>query len=201
MKYCCKFYFLDWHYFSNSWFWPACLKRFQHVCVICQAAIVLPLFSPPGTKALSVVRPSSLTFHIFEPLNGICRNLTGSNCNIIERGHQSECRWVWVYWCFTSHATIFQSYMWCHRCAGGLKKNLYLRSGSQHHRQFVGFFNVPVLHRHGTTLFIRWFRHTAPFSRLLRHAGDTEDVFQTLTPGVLRGPSVDMIKPQWRSQT
>ena len=37
--------------------------------------------------------------------------------------------WVWVYWCFTSHATIFQSYMWRHRCASGLKK-LYLRSGS-----------------------------------------------------------------------
>ena len=39
---------------------------------------------------------------------------------------------VWVYWCFTSHATIFQSYMWRHRCAGGLKKKLklYLRSGS-----------------------------------------------------------------------
>ena len=81
----------------------------------------------------------------------------------------------WVYWCFTSHATIFQSYMWRHRCAGGLKK-LYLWSGSQRHRHFAGFFNVPVLHRHGTTLFIRWFKHTAPFSRFLRHAGDTEDV-------------------------
>ena len=84
--------------------------------------------------------------------------------------------WVWVYWCFTSHATIFQSYMWRHRCAGRQKEKLYLRSGSQRHRHFVGFFNVPALHRHGTTLFIRWFRHTAPFSRLLRHTGDTEDV-------------------------
>ena len=50
----------------------------------------------------------------------------------------------WVYWCFASHATIFQSYMWRHRCAGGLKKLLYLRSGSQRHRHFAGFFNVPV---------------------------------------------------------
>ena len=39
--------------------------------------------------------------------------------------------WVWVYWCLTSHWTIFQLYMW------------------------------------------------RPFSRLLRHAGDTEDVFST----------------------
>ena len=31
-------------------------------------------------------------------------------------------------------------------------KKLYLRSGSQRHRHFAGFFNVPVLHRHGTTL-------------------------------------------------
>ena len=65
-------------------------------------------------------------------------------------------------------STIFQLHMWRHRCAGGLKKKLYLRSGSQRHRHFVGFFNVPVPHRHGTNLFIRWFRHTAPFSRLLR---------------------------------
>ena len=71
--------------------------------------------------------------------------------------------WVWVYWCFTLHATIFQSYMWRHRCAGGLRKKLlYLRSGSQRHKHFAGFFNVPVLHRHGTNLFIQWFRHTAP---------------------------------------
>ena len=64
-------------------------------------------------------------------------------------------------------APAIQSYMSRHRCAGGLDK-LYLRSGSQRHRHFAGFFNVPVLHRHGTTLFIRWFRHTAPISRLLR---------------------------------
>ena len=55
----------------------------------------------------------------------------------------------------------------------------YIRSGSQRHRHFAGFFNVPVLHRYGTTLYIRWFRHTAPFSRLLRHAGDTEEIFST----------------------
>ena len=64
--------------------------------------------------------------------------------------------------------------MWRHRCAGGHKK-LYLRSGSQRHIHFVGFFNVPVLQRNGTTLFIRWFWHYTPLSRLLRHAGDTED--------------------------
>ena len=81
----------------------------------------------------------------------------------------------------------FNHNMWRHRCAGGLKNKLYLLSGSQRHRHFVGFFNVPVLHRHGTTLFIRWFQHTAPFSRLLRHAGDTEDVISTSTPRVLTG--------------
>ena len=35
-----------------------------------------------------------------------------------------------VYWCFTSHATIFQLYMWRHRWSGGVKKKLCLRSGS-----------------------------------------------------------------------
>ena len=33
-----------------------------------------------------------------------------------------------------------------HRCAGGLKKKyLDLRSGSQRHRHFAGFFKLPVL--------------------------------------------------------
>ena len=67
-------------------------------------------------------------------------------------GIDVQAEWVWVYWRFTSHATIFQSYTWRHRCAGGLKK-LYLRSGSKRHRRFVGFFNVSVLHCQGTTLF------------------------------------------------
>ena len=87
-------------------------------------------------------------------------------------------------WFFGVELSLLVSYVTCndisviyvtaHRCAGGLKK-LYLRSGSQRHRHFVGFFNVSVLHRQGTILFIGWFRHTAPISRLLRHAGDTED--------------------------
>ena len=48
---------------------------------------------------------------------------------------------------------------WRRSCTYGL--------GSQRHRHFAGFFNVPVIHRHVTNLFIRWFRHP-PFSRLLR---------------------------------
>ena len=36
-------------------------------------------------------------------------------------------------------------YVTAHRCAGGLKKKLDLRSGFQRHRDFVGFFNVPDL--------------------------------------------------------
>ena len=44
--------------------------------------------------------------------------------------------------CLTSQSTIFQSYMTAHRCAGGLKKKLDLRSGSQRHRHFVGWLVV-----------------------------------------------------------
>ena len=56
---------------------------------------------------------------------------------------------------------ISVTYVTAHRCAGWLKKKLDLRSASQHHRHFVVvFFNVPVYkQRHGTNLFIRWFRH------------------------------------------
>ena len=34
--------------------------------------------------------------------------------------------------------------MTAQRCAEGLKKKLDLRSGSQRHRHFIGFFNVPA---------------------------------------------------------
>ena len=74
-------------------------------------------------------------------------------------------------------------YVTAHRCVDRLKKKLYLRSGSQRHRHFVGFFNVPVQAPTRATLFIRLFRETAPFSHLLRHAGDTEDTFSTKPPG------------------
>ena len=52
-------------------------------------------------------------------------------------------------------------YVTAHRCAGGLKKKLDLRSGSQRHRHFVGFFND--------------------------HAGDTEVHILDLTPRALTG--------------
>ena len=66
-----------------------------------------------------------------------------------------------------------------HRCAGGLKKKLDLRSGSQRHRHFVGFFNVPVQTPTRDHPFYTAIQTHRPFSRLLRHAGDTEDVFST----------------------
>ena len=57
-------------------------------------------------------------------------------------------RWRWI-GCLTSRSTIFQSYTCVcddtSRSAGELKKKLDLRSGSQRHRHFVGFFCVPVL--------------------------------------------------------
>ena len=70
-------------------------------------------------------------------------------------------------------------YMTAYRCAGGLKKKLNLWSGSQRHRHFVGFLNVPVQAPTRDHPFIRLFRETARFSRLLRHAGDTEGIFST----------------------
>ena len=36
--------------------------------------------------------------------------------------HRRQFELSWVYRCFTSHATIFQSYMWRHKCAGGLNR-------------------------------------------------------------------------------
>ena len=53
-------------------------------------------------------------------------------------------------------------YVTAHRCAGGLKK-YDLRSDSQRHRHFVGFFNEPVQAPTRAILFIRLFRETAPY--------------------------------------
>ena len=82
--------------------------------------------------------------------------------------------WVSKIGCLTPHATIFQ----LHRIAGGLKK-LYLRSGSQRHSHFVGSFNVPIQAWTRGQPFYTIIMRNRPFSRLLRHAGDTEDVFST----------------------
>ena len=54
-----------------------------------------------------------------------------------------ELSWIWLF--NVTINTISVIYVTAHRCAGGLKKKLGLRSGSQRHRHFVGFFNVPVL--------------------------------------------------------
>ena len=50
--------------------------------------------------------------------------------------------WIWLF--NVTYNDISVIYVTAHRCAGGLKKKLNLRSGSQRHRHFVGFFNVPV---------------------------------------------------------
>ena len=50
-----------------------------------------------------------------------------------------------VYWLLNVTINdISVIYVTARRCAGGLKKKLDLLSGSQRHRHFVGFFNVPV---------------------------------------------------------
>ena len=58
--------------------------------------------------------------------------------------------------------------MTAHRCAGGFKKKLDLRSGPQSHKHFVGFFNVPVLAPTRDQPLKRWFQGTAPLSRVLQ---------------------------------
>ena len=93
----------------------------------------------------------------------------------------SEIGWL------TSHATIFQLYMWRHRCAGGLKKKLYLRPGSQRHRHFVGFFNVSVQAPIRGQPFYGHSEKPPHFSRLIRHAWGYGRHTLDLTPRVHTG--------------
>ena len=46
--------------------------------------------------------------------------------------------------CLTSQLMISQSYMWRHIDVQAVWRSWDLRSGSQRHRYFAGFFNVPV---------------------------------------------------------
>ena len=108
-------------------------------------------------------------------------------------------RWIG---CLTSQSTIFESYMWRHTdVQADWRRKFDIRSGSQRRRHFVWFINVPVQARtRGHPLFIILTRFLVVylhvrllfyvvsatmaikrrhFSRLLRHAGDTEDIFST----------------------
>ena len=98
--------------------------------------------------------------------------------------------WEWELLFNVTCNDISVIYAKTHRCAGGFKKKLDLRSGSQRHRHFVGFLYVPVPALTQGHPFIRLFREYVPFSRLLRHTGDTEDTFSNNPPppgGVLTG--------------
>ena len=66
-------------------------------------------------------------------------------------------------------------YVTAHRYAGPLK-NLNLRSGSQCHRHFVRYFDVPVQAPTRGHPFYTIIPRNHP---RLRHAGDTEDTFST----------------------
>ena len=179
MKYCCKFYFLDRHFFFKFLILTCLFKKISASLRNMSCNFCFTSFQ--STWDEDVVRRPSVVVN-FSHLRNAERNLP----KLDRKQLQYHRTWPPIQVSLSLSLLVFyvtcndiSVKMWCHRCEGGLKKNLYLRSGSQRHRHFVGFFNVPVPSRHGTTLFIRWFRHTAPFSRLLRHAGDTEDVFST----------------------
>ena len=79
--------------------------------------------------------------------------------------------------------------MWrhCHRCVGGLNKKLYVRSGSQRHRHFVGFFNVPLQAPTRDNPFYGYYEKPPHFSRLLRCAWGYRGHVLISNSGVLTG--------------
>ena len=100
-----------------------------------------------------------------------------------------ELSWVELNWLF--NVTIYDIsviYVTAHRCAGGLKKKLDLRSGSQRHRHFVGFFNVPVLAPTRDQPFYTVIpTHRPHLVAFYDHARDTEVHILDLTPRALTG--------------
>ena len=83
---------------------------------------------------LPALRFSLSLFHVYSPYFLSFRSCT----TLLD--------WIGLNWLFNVTINdISVIYVTAHMCAGGLKKKLYLRSGSQRHRHFAGFFNVPVL--------------------------------------------------------
>ena len=92
--------------------------------------------------------------------------------------------WIWLFNVTFNNISVI--YVTAHRRAGGLKKKLNLRSGSQRHRHFVGFFNVPVQAPTRDPPFYGYSEKPPHFSRLLRHAWGYGGHILDLTPGETR---------------
>ena len=100
----------------------------------------------------------------------------------------------WCIWrvseigCLTSHWTIFQLYMWRHIDVQADWRRSWTYGRAPNAIDISqGSLTCPSKHRHGTTLFIRWFRHTAPISRLLRSRWGYGGHILNLNPRALTG--------------
>ena len=85
--------------------------------------------------------------------------------------------------------------MTAQKCAGGLKKKMDLRSGSQRHRHFVGFFNVPV---QAPTRYHPFYGYSEKPPHLVAFKdtqGDTEDTFSIKHPAPFRVPTGNKVHP------
>ena len=87
------------------------------------------LIDRPNASVSELSGTSTASSHIAQELTPLIKNVCF---------HESSCIFVfirvnfdvWFICCFTSHSTIFQSYMTVHRCARGLRKNVTLPSDS-----------------------------------------------------------------------
>ena len=87
-------------------------------------------------------------------------------------------------WLLTSHATIFQLYMWRYiDVQADWRRSLTFGRGCQRHRHFVGFFNVPVQAPTRDQPFYGYSEKPPQFSRLLRHARGYGGHILALTTG------------------
>ena len=135
-----ELYFIyDMGYRLNSILWKGTeLRRFYYFSV---------LLKPTHGTGVNATYHNNLWLVLYFYL---AFQVTSSDIKIHARGGVThKCifgfSWVELNWLFNVTINdISVIYVTAHRCAGGLKK-FDLRSGSQRHRHFVGFFNVPVL--------------------------------------------------------
>ena len=106
-------------------------------------------------------------------------------CPSVLCGFQYEVMWIGS---FASQLTIFQSYNRRHIDVQANWRRSWTYGRTPNAIDILqGSLTCPSKYRHGTNLFIRWFRHTAQISRLLRYAWGYGGHILDLTPGPSRG--------------
>ena len=191
MKFClyCKQFnhhaIYDWlHYWCGEWEGWAPVNRFNHTSGV---NAVTPTDRPKLVRSCFVIKVFMLSRCFLDFSVGVVA-FEWIRDRLKSIWDRLNSIWVSEIGCLTSHWTIFQLYMWRHIDVQADWRRSWTYGRAPNAIDISqGSLTCPSKHRHGTTLFIRWFRHTAPISRLLRSRWGYGGHILNLNPRALTG--------------